>query len=450
MPENNNIDKLFQDKLNGLQASPNPRVWAAIENKMAPKRRRVVPFWWISGVAAVFILGVFLFPFYDNQEVSAPNNSFEEIVTTKEKETILKNIDKTLQQEKEETQFVENQIKKEKNQNFNNKKQVKQISKQKKEMSGPKIAMEEKVFPKNLAKNENQENENKVNHQQEEQTIVSSSSTKKQTKNISETKPSKDTAENKKIFVLEENGEENRNDKKRRKIWSISTNLALLNSGSFSNSSPFSENLVNSTRGRNSLAYGVQIGFSINKKWSIRSGLQLQELNYQNNNVLVTTAGSDVAAVSFDGIPEASIESVSNSSALADSFESSGLRNTNSVSGNLSQQFGYIEIPIEVKYTLNDNDKLQTQLVGGFSSLFLRTNNVFLRNNFSNRSGDAPNLNNINFSSNLGVDFNYQFSKNWSFSVNPMLKTFLNTFSGEANGFSPFNLGLYSGLRYQF
>jgi outer membrane biosynthesis protein TonB len=454
MPEQNNIDKLFQDKLKGLKASPSPKNWTAIENKMAPKKRRVVPFWWFSGIAGILILGFFLFPFYEKQDVIVPNNSLENNFTSTEKETILNNIDTVFSKhlEKENTQLVEKEkinTNEKKKEYFNNK-QTKPL-KQEKEMSVKKIAMREKVFPENLAKNENQENENKTNHQQKEQTIVSAIAPKQQNQKNPETNSSENTIANKEINLLKEGSESESNNKnKKRKTWSISTNFALLNSGSFSNTSPFSENLSNTTEGKNSVAYGVQIGFKINKKWSIQSGVQLQELNFRNNNVLVTSSSTDVASVSFDGISEASIQSVAPSSSNADGLESFNLRSPNITSGNLSQQFGYIEIPVELKYTLNENAKLQTQLVGGFSSLFLTANNVLLNDPFSNRSGEASNLNTINFSSNLGVDFNYQFTKKWSFSVNPMLKTFLNTFSDKANGFSPFNLGVYSGVRYQF
>jgi outer membrane biosynthesis protein TonB len=251
MPEQNNIDKLFQDKLKGLKASPSPKTWVAIENKMAPKKRRVVPFWWFSGIAGILILGFFLFPFYEKQDVIVPNNSLENNFTSTEKETILNNIDTVFSKhlEKENTQLVEKEkinANEKKKEYFNNK-QTKPL-KQEKEMSVKKIAMREKVFPENLAKNENQENENKTNHQQKEQTIVSAIAPKQQNQKNPETNSSENTIANKEVNLLNEGSEsESNNKKKKRKTWSISTNFALLNSGSFSNTSPFSENLSNTT-----------------------------------------------------------------------------------------------------------------------------------------------------------------------------------------------------------
>ena len=456
MSEKNNIDKLFHEQLNSLQASANPKVWAAIENKIAPKKKKIIPFWWFSGIAGVLILGFLLFPFYNKQDGSSPNNSLENTFTTIEKETILENIDTTFKKNKEieNTQLVESekQNRIEKKQKFINNRNIKSL-KQEREISDKKIAMKEKVFPENLTEKETQENENKNYYQQKEQTVTGARRTKTEEQNqeLYKTKPRESFIVDQENRLLKETEEKK---KKGRKTWSITTNFALLNSGSFSNSSPFSENLVNSTEGQNSLGYGVQLGYKINKKWSIRSGVQLQELNYRSNNVFVTSSRSSIASINFDDIPNVSVQNVANfvqADAIAsDGFQTETLRTNTAINGNLTQQFGYLEIPVEIKYMLNENTKLQTQLVGGFSSLFLTSNTILFNNTFSNRTGDASNLNSINFSGNLGVDFNYQFTKNWSFSVNPMLKTFLNTFSDDANEFSPFNLGVYSGVSYQF
>lgn len=454
MPKENNIDKLFQDKLKGLQSSPSPKVWGAIENKIAPKKRRIIPLWWFSGIAALFVLGFFLFPFTEKTTDFKPNDVVENSFTVTEKDEIIENIEQVFNNnlEKENSKIVEsNNDKVEEAKTQKNKtKDIKQKKILEKKVFGKKIAVKEKGKSNKLTNKKILENENEINHQQRETINISSTRTKKQNKGLLKKTPSKKSVENKENgYLITKKGTDKENAEKKRKIWSISTNFAFINSGSFSNSSPISKNVVNTTQGQNSLAYGVQVDFEINKKWSIRSGLQLQQLNYLDNDVLVSASTSSLASVSFNDIEAVSIESVPENNA-SESFDSLNLRTNNITIGSLQQQFGYIEIPVELKYTINENNTLKTQLVGGFSSLFLTSNRVLLNNDFSNRTGEASNLNNINFSSNLGIDFNYQFSKQWFFSVNPMLKTFLNTFSDRANGFSPFNLGIYSGVRYKF
>lgn len=66
----NRIDKLFQDKLKNLAATPHKRVWTKIESKLGKKKPRVLLFsWFAGGIAALFLLGVFIFPFSENQDL---------------------------------------------------------------------------------------------------------------------------------------------------------------------------------------------------------------------------------------------------------------------------------------------------------------------------------------------------------------------------------------------
>ena len=59
-----NIDRLFQERLKNLEATPKKKVWKEIESKITKKKRKIYPFWWFySGIAASLIIGFSLFPF---------------------------------------------------------------------------------------------------------------------------------------------------------------------------------------------------------------------------------------------------------------------------------------------------------------------------------------------------------------------------------------------------
>ena len=64
--------------------------------------------------------------------------------------------------------------------------------------------------------------------------------------------------------------------------------------------------------------------------------------------------------------------------------------------------------------------------------------------------GEANNANSINFSTNIGIGFNYEISKKVQFNVEPIFKYQLNTFSDTAGDFRPFAIGVYSGLNFRF
>ncbi|MFN3752845.1 hypothetical protein [Flavobacterium sp.] len=62
MSDKKNIDRLFQEKFRDFEANPADNIWNHIESKLnEKKRKRVIPFWWkLSGVAAVFLIGVLI------------------------------------------------------------------------------------------------------------------------------------------------------------------------------------------------------------------------------------------------------------------------------------------------------------------------------------------------------------------------------------------------------
>lgn len=63
MKENKNIEQFFKDKFENHEINPPEEIWNNIEEKLQKKKkRRVIPFWWYgSGVAALFVIGLFVF-----------------------------------------------------------------------------------------------------------------------------------------------------------------------------------------------------------------------------------------------------------------------------------------------------------------------------------------------------------------------------------------------------
>jgi len=245
--------------------------------------------------------------------------------------------------------------------------------------------------------------------------------------------------------------EENTNDNNSENNWSIAPSFAVLKSNSLSNTSPINAGLSESTSGENSYSYGVQVAYQINKKWSIQSGIHLQENSYANNQVSVNSSSErNPFATAFSNGDVFSFNKNNDITESAQLLGNSVLNAGNSNTGNISQNYGYVEIPIEVKYNFSNSNKLQTQFVTGFSTLFLNKNEVILDTQNFSRTLEAANLNNINFSGNIGFDFNYNLSKKIALNLNPMFKVQFNTFSNNSNGFAPFNIGIYTGIKYQF
>ena len=462
--ENNNIDNLFNEQLKNLEATPNKKIWNNIEAKLKKKKHRFLPFWWFSGgIAAIFVIGLLLFPFSKGTD-TIKNNEEEIIITDSSEDKInLKN-----KINKIDTLFINKNNKKEtiiiadktnvKTQNKRQKNKTIKIVKEpliaktknyktekKKELVSTKNAMK-KIFLANNSTIIDVDSEKNKNVKIDKKSIKNNTEkefTLKENKNFNKKEEIEKTDLN--DFI---NKKELIKDKKlTQKKWSVAPVFAILNSNSFSDSSPIDKNLSNSTKGKNTFSYGIKVEYEINDKWSIQSGIHLQEMSYVNNNVIVTEESSSTSSsvifskqtvFSFLGNTSENINLITNS-----------LTNIISSNGNLSQNYGYVEIPMELKYNFSKNKKFETQLIVGFSSLFLNKNEINLSTDEFSEKGNAKNLNNINFSGNLGLDFNYNFNKNWSLNLNPMFKTQLNTFT-NSNGFQPFFIGIYTGIKYEF
>ena len=118
--------------------------------------------------------------------------------------------------------------------------------------------------------------------------------------------------------------------------------------------------------------------------------------------------------------------------------------------GELNQQLGYVEVPLEVKYRLLDK-KIGVSVLGGFSALFLTDNQVFIEDNGRSLDlGKDDNFNGFNQSANFGLGIDYQFSQKLGLSVEPTFKYQLNALRDDIADFRPYTIGVYTGLMYKF
>lgn len=424
------IDELFQKQLKNLESAPNQRVWSHIETKLKKKKRRVFPFWlFSSAVASVLVLGFLIFPFSKDENTIEKSNTNEiititpKMITPSESKIDATSLDNILKKEiliTEKEAIVKNQKKKENSFNTKNPKEL--------------------PFPKKTVKTLAL---NALN-------IDSNTFSLKQSTLLEITKRLNPKIVSKKIDINNflKPKDSSKVNKYNQERWAIAPVFAVLKSNSFSNTSPIDANLDNSTKGENSFSYGVQVAYKINKKWTIQSGIHLQEMSYSNNQIAVFSSSqgsSSTTEFTNEGFFSFDVNNTENID-----FNANSLTNAISYSGNLTQNYGYIEIPFELKYNFSSRKEFKTQLVAGFSSLFLNKNSILLGTENRLQEGKASNLNMINFSGNLGFDFNYHLNKNWSLHLNPMLKVQLNTFNENANNFAPFYIGIYTGVHYKF
>ena len=209
------------------------------------------------------------------------------------------------------------------------------------------------------------------------------------------------------------------------------------------------------------LSYGLSVAYEISTKLKIRSGVHRVDYGYSTNDVefsssIESSSIGQIANVNYSATAknivvasnamENGLDAMENVAPVAQDFSGQGL----SQNGIMTQQFGYLEVPVELEYALIDK-KFGVNLIGGISSLFLVDNSISLSSGeLITGMGEANNVNDINFSTNVGIGLNYKFTSKAQLNVEPVFKYQLNTFSQTDGTFQPFTVGIYSGISFKF
>lgn len=468
MNDKKNIDRFFQERFKDFELPPNEKVWKNIQTelKKEKKERKVIPFWIkFPGIAAAFLLGLFALnsllnnnPDTQNGIVVSPEilkNSSESTDSIIEKKSntleikkelpVVENIIKTEQKDgKEFTSTNQSEI-------HSNKKKTQTNAVVSLQKNHPSLKQETtniteistKVF---IAETNNTSNQTleKERLNETENTKIAAIDSKKQLLNSAESPNElEEILKNKKVKDKEVVVLSSKNK------WQITPNVAAVylnsNSGGSSIDPQFSENQKTTD---NSLSFGVGVNYAVSKKVTLRSGINKLSLGYNTNNVVYSTglANNNLANINYTSTALIEIKNGSNLNML--SLFEINLQKTNT--GAINQKMGYYEVPLEVSYAVLDK-KFGINLIGGVSTLFLNQNKISLVSSETNITlGEARNLNQINFSTNVGVGFQYQIVKSFKINFEPMLKYQMNTFSSNSGNFKPIFVGLYSGISYSF
>lgn len=243
-------------------------------------------------------------------------------------------------------------------------------------------------------------------------------------------------------------------EKEMRNKWVVSSNAAPVYFNSISEGSPIDEQFTNNSKSyATSLSYGIGIQYAISKKLDIRAGINTISLNYNTNNVYYSKSLEEGTPSSLNITANENAQFLILKNKETDvvsslSMEVNNIKYENE--GNLKQEMGYIEVPLELSYKIVDK-KFGIELIGGMSTLFLNKNSVSLITKDSEMTiGKANNLNNIHFSSNVGLGFKYSFWKSFHANIQPMFKYQINTFNNDSGNFRPYFIGLYSGVSFSF
>ena len=236
--------------------------------------------------------------------------------------------------------------------------------------------------------------------------------------------------------------------------WAVNSYVSPIFFNSFTNGSPLSEEFASNEKTfNNSTSYGVGVAYNINKRLTVKTGISNLNLDFDTENIAFYSTFEDQSKIA-----NTNIERNANSKYLAIKHEKEVSKNAveNQIiqisqnSGNLNQRTQYIEVPLELSYAIL-NKKFGVAIRGGMSTLFLTENEISIQATDGNMQiGKASNLNDVHFSSNVGLGFSYLFMKNFQLNVEPTLKYQINTFNKNSEDFTPYVIGVNTGISYKF
>lgn len=248
------------------------------------------------------------------------------------------------------------------------------------------------------------------------------------------------------------NEEEKENNPSR---WSITPNVAPVYFSSLGKGSALDQQFNDNSKNSDiNMSYGIVGRYAVSKKLKIRAGINRVNLNQATSDVFAFTGAQSLVIgedAQFKNISfNHNEQQVSLMSTITmNRFTTPELFNTK-LTGNIDQQFGFIEVPIELEYRLSDQ-KFGINVIGGFSTFILNENEIYADVNGSTTLiGKANNINNTSFSANFGLGMDYSLSQQWYINLEPTFKYQINTFNNTSGDFKPFFIGVYTGLNYKF
>lgn len=505
MKQKKNIDRLFQEKFKNFEAHPSDQVWHNIvAAKKEKEDRKIIPIWWrLGGIAAVLLLlvtiGITLWNSAsnttnttpelvlsdqkENTDTSTDEISFEDVNPNSTKLTDSELATDSSTSENDPSAETQSEKTKENTTIFGvsntqgavanqdkitvpNQRANKETTSQEyvDDAKNSTISNTENAIVKNTTETTSQKQSDlidpsiTVDKRVDHTTVaVTEKETTTASENATTEEDSKKSLVDEAARIIDVNAQEEGLKEKEAiaNRWNVGAVAAPVYYGDFGGSGIDPQFKDNAKTSDVNLSYGVQVSYAVTPKFKVRTGVSNVDLNYNTQDISFTASNSARTLRGIDFSQNASFLDITdrvNPSSAAPEVSEDGLGqggNTFS-SGEIQQNVGYIEIPLEAIYVLSDK-RLGVELIGGMSTLVLNNNEVFLESNgLRTNLGTSNALNDVSFTTNLGLGLNYKVTEKVKLNIEPSLKYQLNAYKNSVGEFKPYYVGLYTGVNYRF
>ncbi|MFH6987423.1 hypothetical protein ACHRVW_06720 [Flavobacterium collinsii] len=236
--------------------------------------------------------------------------------------------------------------------------------------------------------------------------------------------------------------------------WAVEVFAGVASSENYKNDKTLGN--VNDSKQGNT--YGVKTKYKINKKWAVGSGFKINELgqsvadvsyisNGPPNTFMTSNDYFNQNATVVAASPQISTNTgyIFVSKTTTNALKQNNIESNTIESGNLDQSLRYIEMPLEVSYSVFSKNKTTINLnTGGFVGKLI-SNNMALN---GNSIGKNVNANDYIYGSTLSSTLQYRVYKKTSVFVEPAMNYYINPLNSQS--FNQFQWGLNFGLNVSF
>ena len=215
----------------------------------------------------------------------------------------------------------------------------------------------------------------------------------------------------------------------------------------------------NTTNERGLFTYsgGVNLGYELNEKFTIQSGIYYAQIGQIADEVNLKQQPEFAPPVYSSNDPKYTGNTSAGKLNADDKALEEGNKETNFYDDeniavdNLEQNFQYIEVPLIAKYKILDK-KLDLQLIGGLNTGLLVGNDLYKKNGFEkDRVGETENISKYIYNTITGIGLGYELSDKLFMSVEPTIKYSLTSINKAHNyHYRPYSFGVFTGISYRF
>ncbi|MDW8849029.1 hypothetical protein SD960_02915 [Flavobacterium sp. MMLR14_040] len=227
--------------------------------------------------------------------------------------------------------------------------------------------------------------------------------------------------------------------------WAVEVFAGVANSENYKND----KTLGNVNDSKQSNSYGVKTKYKINKKWAVSSGVKFNELGQSIANVsyMRTTNAFLTSSDYFNQNATVATSHITNNAnyIFVPTNTITALKSDNLEKGKLDQNLRYLEVPLEVSYSIFNKNKTNISLnTGGFVGKLI-SNDMALN---GSSIGENVNANDYVYGSLLSTTVQYRIYKKTNVFVEPAMNYYINPLSEQS--FNQFQWGLNFGLNVSF